>query len=299
MNRKTKPEKIIVDTIHWNRQTGDLETLALPVQVIDNAFIDGRTLAVRPVDKLAYEYNPSIFQEICKKFALSEDSRNKLKALIFLNSGYINPKLLRKHSLYCGRYENGDYILFYDRLADDLYKTQQAAPPPKGRKLYYLVSYKKPERLITKTDIKDVFFLLFLAVAACILLVGAIQIIELYNLSSIIDNAVYWLPIMLVILSSFTLGWKYEKDNGYKRGARISLILSIIFSFMFGSGRECVSEGERFTGSELCLTLDKSYDNTGEHLSVVFVAFLVLYIPFALGLLANEKGFTFRNFFNR
>lgn len=160
--KKSKSEKIIVEAITWQKDSGE-PGVSLPVQVIDNAFVEGRSLTIRHVDKLAYEYDRQSFDDICQQFGLNDEEKEKLKALIFLNSGRIGPKLLREHAIYDRRYDFGEVGNHYRSLAESLYSAKQAILPTKDRKLYRLASYKKQPGLINKPDIKGVIFLLLLS----------------------------------------------------------------------------------------------------------------------------------------
>lgn len=162
-NKKPKSEKVIIDSVQWDRKTGKPEVQLFPIQIVDNAFIDGRSLTVRLVDKLAYEYDRQTFDNICRQFGLSDEDKEKLKALLFLNSGYITQKLLREHSIYEVIHEFGEVGNRRRELIESLYTEKQAAPPPKGRKLYRLATYVKPPRLFGKSDAKDVILLLLLS----------------------------------------------------------------------------------------------------------------------------------------
>ena len=161
-NKKITPEKVIVEVVARRKESGEPGVI-LPVQVIDNVFVDGRSLTVRHVDKLAYQYDRSTFDDVCQQFGLAHEEKEKLKALIFLNSGYVNHKLLREHSVYERQYTFGEVGNHYRELTERLYEARQAVPPPKGRKLYRLASYKKQPGLISKSDVKDVIFLLLLS----------------------------------------------------------------------------------------------------------------------------------------
>lgn len=166
MTKKNKNiEKIIVDVVAWQKESGE-PGVSLPVQVIDNAFVEGRSLTVRHVDKLAYEYDRQTFDNICQQFGLADEEKEKLKALIFLNSGYVNHKLLQEHAVYDRRYEFGEVGNHYKELVKNLYTAKQAIPPPKGRKLYRLASYQKPKKFfkISRNDVKDVIQVLGIAV---------------------------------------------------------------------------------------------------------------------------------------
>lgn len=171
-NKKPKSEKVIIDSVQWDRKTGKPDTLLLPIQIVDNAFTDGRSITVRLVDKLAYEYDRKNFDAICQKFGLSDEDKEKLKALIFLNSGYVNQKLLREHSVYEYRDEFGLVGNQRRKLVESLYAAKQAAPPPKGRTLYRLASYEKQKRQlkISKNDIKDILQILGMAAVAFIVI---------------------------------------------------------------------------------------------------------------------------------
>lgn len=156
-NKKLKTEKVIVETVAWRKASGE-PGVTLSVDILDNVFVPGRELVLRNVERLTYDYDPARFNAVCQKYVLSNEERGKLKALIFLNSGYVTQKLLRKHSIYDRPYEFGEVGNHYRNLVEALYKAKQAVPPPRKRRLYNLASYKKPRiRLrITRGDIKDV-----------------------------------------------------------------------------------------------------------------------------------------------
>lgn len=161
--KNKSPEMVIVDSDKWDKKTGKPEPVALPIQVIDNVFGNDRKLSIRLVEELTYEYDRQAFDNICQQFGLNDEERDKLKALVFLNSGYVNRKLLQEHAVYERRYEFGEVGSHYGKLVESLYSAKQAAPPPKGRKLYRLASYKKQSGLISKPDVKDIIFLLLLS----------------------------------------------------------------------------------------------------------------------------------------
>lgn len=162
-NKNQKPEQVLVDTVQWDKKTGKPEVQILPVQIVDNALVNGRNLRMRPVDKLAYEYDRQTFDSVCQQFGLNAEEKSKLKALIFLNSGYVNRKILEEHSVYERIYAVNEYRGHYTQLIERLYATKQAALPPKNRNLYRLATYVKPPRLFGKSDVKDVVSQLLLA----------------------------------------------------------------------------------------------------------------------------------------
>lgn len=180
-SKNIQPETVIVDSDKWDKKTGKPEPVALPIQVIDNVFANDRKLTVRLVEELSYEYDRQAFDNICQQFGLNDEEKDKLKAIVFLNSGYVNRRLLQEHAVYERMYEFGEVDSHYGKLVESLYSAKQAAPPPKGRKLYHLASYKKQPGLFSKSDVKDIMFLLLLSVGAVVILANVLPLIPSGN----------------------------------------------------------------------------------------------------------------------
>ena len=123
----TPKDTIVVDAV-LDISNDQKVTIHIPNSVIRNSATLNKELLIRPVDKLCYEYNEKVFQEICAKYGFEALDSSLIKELIDLNSGHISSGLLREY-LHVG-------WATCSRLADDLALNKQACLDVEGRDLY-------------------------------------------------------------------------------------------------------------------------------------------------------------------
>ncbi len=127
-------EEIFIDAV-MNRRSSDEVMATLPKSILENTILAGRKLALRPVNKLANNYDHDRFFTICHDHGLELPEAISTSELVLLNSGYITAALLRMH-LARG-------YGFCVRLCEDLIEQKQAVEKPAGRQLYKLPKNKQ------------------------------------------------------------------------------------------------------------------------------------------------------------
>jgi hypothetical protein len=130
----TKKEEVIIEAVPDYSKDGEV-AYSYPERVLEYTIFAGKELVVRPVEKLAYKYDGAKFQDICHDHELTKEEYEKVRDLIFLNSGYISPSVLRSH-LTRG-------YGFCAKLCEALTKNSQAALRQEGTTLYGLPPAKR------------------------------------------------------------------------------------------------------------------------------------------------------------
>lgn len=131
MAKKNKEDKVIIDAILKQRPDGKI-SVTMPASILDDTLFLGKEFSINPVSELAYEYDDNKFVGICKKRGFNPEWCDRLRRLINLNSGYIDPSLLRRD------FNIGWAVCV--QLTEDLILEKQAALAPKDRELYNLSS---------------------------------------------------------------------------------------------------------------------------------------------------------------
>jgi hypothetical protein len=131
---KTKKEEVIVEAIPDYTNDGEV-AYSYPQRILEYTIFAGKELVVRPVEKLAYKYEGIKFQDICHEHQLTKEEYEKVRDLVFLNSGYITPFLFRRHL-------KRGYGLCA-RLCESLIENGQAALRQEGTPSYSLPLEKR------------------------------------------------------------------------------------------------------------------------------------------------------------